>query len=412
MRLILDNAQFRVLLGSSLMFSMSHLLFMILQPWLALETTDSAFWVGATVGAAGAGLLSFSVVGGVLADRFPRKRVLAAALFVQMLVAAAVAALALTDQLRLPFIMLFSFIDAVMLAIVAPSSLALVLDVVGRERLLTALSIQHVVSGAAGIGTPLVAGKILDSLDIGWAYVLVAVFHLAGMLLVLKLRPALVQKPSGTSALAALKEAARYVFSTPVVRMLILGILFVEYFGFMHEPMIPIMVRDILKAGPTGLGYIFSASYAGGFVASLVLSTMGDVKRKGRLMAFGIVVFGGFLVAFAWSRNLPLSMVLFGLGGAGLLVYDTTIQTLLQVVVPDGMRGRVLGFQSLSWGIVWSSGFLTGAIASAIGAPATITLGSGMVVVVAAILYRGVARIGDPQPAEGAPRAVATVPEA
>ena len=146
-------------------------------------------------------------------------------------------------------------------------------------------------------------------------------------------------------------------------------------------------------------------------MASLVLSAMGDVKRKGRLMAFGIVVFGGFLVAFAWSRNLPLSMVLFGLGGAGLLVYDTTIQTLLQVVVPDGMRGRVLGFQSLSWGIVWSSGFLTGAIAEAIGAPATITLGSGMVVVVVAVLYRGVARIGDAQPEEGATRAVAAVPE-
>ena len=406
MRLILGNAQFRILLASSLMFSMSHLLFMMLQPWLALETTDSVFWVGATVGASGAGLLCFSVVGGVLADRFPRKKVLASALFVQMLVAGTVAVLALTGQMRLPFILLFSFVDALMLAVVAPSSLALVLDVVGRGRLLTALSIQHVVSGAAGIGTPLAAGKVLDSLDIGWAYVIVAACHLAGMLLILKLRPATSQKPNRTSALAGLKEAAGYVFRTPVVRLLILGILFIEYFGFMHEPMIPVMVRDVLNAGPTGLGYVFSAGYAGGFAASLVLAGLGDVQRKGKLMAFGIVVFGGFLVAFAWSRSLPLSLVLFGLGGAGMLVYDTTIQTLLQTVVPDGMRGRVLGFQSVSWGIVWSSGFLTGAIAEAIGAPATITLGSGVVVVLAAILYRSVARIGEAPPVEEAPTAV------
>lgn len=402
MRLILDNAQFRILLASSLMFSMAHLLFMILQPWLALETTDSAFWVGATVGAAGAGLVSFSVIGGVLADRFERRKLLAAALCVQMVVAGAAAALALTGQMRLPFIMFFSFVDATMLAIVAPSSLALVLDVVGRQKLLTALSIQHVAGGAAGIVAPLAGAKVLEELDFGWAYIMVAACHLAGMLLVIRLRPAMAQETSGSSALAGLKEGARYVFSTPLVRMLVLGILFIEYFGFMHGPMVPVMVRDVLNAGPTGLGYVFSASYAGGFVASLVLSAVGDVERKGRLMAFGIVAFGGFLVAFAWSRSLPLSMLLFALGGAGLLVYDTTIQTLLQVVVPNDMRGRVLGFQSLSWGIVWSSGFLTGAIAEVIGAPATITLGSGLVVLVAAVLYPSVARIGEEESSEEA----------
>ena len=400
MRLIFDNAQFRILLGSSLMFSMAHLLFMILQPWLALETTDSAFWVGATVGAAGAGMVSFSVIGGVLADRVERRKLIAAALGVQTLVTLAVTVLALAGQMRLPFIMLFSFVDATMLAIVAPCSLALVLDVVGRERLLTAMSLQHVVSGVAGIGTPLMAGMALARFDIGWAYAIVAVCHLIGIVLMLRLRPALAQKPSRTSALDGFKEGARYVFSTPTVRMLVLGILVIEYFGFMHEPMIPVMVRDVLEAGPTGLGYMFSASYTGVFVASLALAAVGDVQRKGRLMAFGIVAFGGFLVAFAWSRSLPLSMALFALGGAGMLVYDTTIQTLLQVVVPDEMRGRVLGFQTLSWGIVWSSGFLTGAIAEAIGAPATITLGSSVVVFIAAILYPRVARIGEAQPAE------------
>ena len=402
MRLIFDNAQFRILLGGSLMLSMAHLLFMILQPWLALETTDSAFWVGATVGAAGAGMASFSVIGGVLADRIERRKLIAAALGVQMLVALAVAILALAGQMRLQFILLFSFVDATMLAIVAPCGLALVLDVVGRERLLTAMSLQHVVSGVAGIGTPLMAGMVLDSFDIGWAYAIVAACHLTGIALMLRLRPANVQKRSRTSALDGFKEGARYVFGTPTVRLLVLGILFIEYFGFMHEPMIPVMVRDVLEAGPTGLGYVFSASYTGVFVASLALAAVGNVRRKGRLMAFGVVAFGVFLVAFAWSRSLPLSMALFALGGAGMLVYDTTMQTLLQVEVPDEMRGRVLGFQTLSWGIVWSSGFLTGAIAEAIGAPATITLGSGLVVFIAAIIYPRVARIGEPQAPEEA----------
>ena len=91
------------------------MLFMMLQPWLALETTNSAFWVGATVGASGAGLLTFSVVGGVLADRFERRSVLVASLCIQIAASMAIAVLAFSDQIRLGFIMLFGFVDAAML---------------------------------------------------------------------------------------------------------------------------------------------------------------------------------------------------------------------------------------------------------------------------------------------------------
>lgn len=94
-----------------------------------------------------------------------------------------------------------------------------------------------------------------------------------------------------------------------------------------------------------------------------------------------------------------MSLTLFGLSYAGILLYDTTVQTLLQIVVPDRMRGRVLGFRSMSWGVVWLLGFLTGAIAEAIGAPATIVLGGGVVVATAAMLYNRIARIGENGPA-------------
>ncbi len=188
MRLVLDNSQFRALLVFTLFTGMAQLLFMMLQPWLALETTNSAFWVGATVGASGAGLLTFSVVGGVLADRFERRSVLVASLCIQIAASMAIAVLAFSDQIRLGFIMLFGFVDAAMLAVLAPSATTLVLDVVGKDKLRSALSIDQMAMGIAGITAPLAVGRIVDSFDIAWAYVFIAACQAAAVPLALRLR--------------------------------------------------------------------------------------------------------------------------------------------------------------------------------------------------------------------------------
>ena len=399
MRLIVENAQFRLLLAFTLFTGMAQLLFMMLQPWLALVTTDSAFWVGATVGASGAGLLSFSVVGGVLADRFERRSVLVAALCVQVAASAAIAVLAFSGQTRIGYIMLLGFVDAAMLAVLAPSAMTLVMDVVGKEKLLPALSIDQVVMGAAGIMAPLAAGRIVDTFDIAWAYVFVAACQAAAVPLALRLRRRAKFETEHSSPLAEMMEGAKYALSAPMVRTLFIGILLIEYFGFMHEPMVPIMARDVLDVGAEGLGNLIAAGNAGGFAAALMLSHFGEVERKGRLLILGAVVFGGFMVAFAFSRNVPLSLALYSFSYAGIVLYDTTVWTLLQIVVPDRLRGRVLGFRSMSGGVVWLLGFQTGAIAQAIGAPATIVLGGGVAVGAAAVLYHRVARIGANEPA-------------
>ena len=408
MRLVIDNSQFRLLLGFTLFTGMAQLLFMMLQPWLALETTDSAFWVGATVGASGAGLLSFSLVGGVLADRFERRSILVAALVVQTAASAALAALAFTDQVRIGYVMILGFVDAAMLAVLVPSAMTLVLDVVGEEKLLPALSIDQMVMGGAGILAPLSAGRIVDTFDISWAYVFVAVCQAAAIPLALRLRRKVGREPGRASPLAELKEGMRYVISAPIVRTLFIGILVIEYFGFMHEPMVPIMARDVLDVGAEGLGNIIAAGSAGGLAAALMLSHFGEVERKGRLLILGAVAFGGFMVAFALSRNVPLSFALYGLMYSGIIIYDTTVWTLLQTMVPDRIRGRVLGFRSMTGGTVWLLGFQTGAIAAVIGAPATLVLGGGVVIGTAALLYRRVAGIAGSPPVE----AVAATPRA
>ena len=235
----------------------------------------------------------------------------------------------------------------------------------------------------------MLAGAVVSTADIGWAYVIMGAAYgaAAAVLLGLKIEPRERRTDGETSSpWSDLKQGFRYVFTTPVVRTLILMALVSEAFGWTHETMLPVMARDELKVGAAGLGYLLAAAGGGGLIATLVLSSLGDVKEKGRLLIGGYGGFGLFLVLFAASRWFPLSMVLLALAYSVAVMYETAISTLLQTVVPDEMRGRVLSFQVSAWGLTGVSGFLTGAIALALGAPVAIAIGGGVLLLNAARL--------------------------
>ena len=178
------------------------------------------------------------------------------------------------------------------------------------------------------------------------------------------------------------------MFSTPAVRLLIAMVLVTEAFGWAHETILPVMARDVLDVGASGLGYLLAAGSAGGTVSTLLLASVGEVGRKSRLLVASSFGFGLFLVLFAWSSALPLSLVLIAGAYASALVYETTVTTLLQREVPDNLRGRVVSFQAMMWGVTGLAGFHTGAIAGAIGAPAAIAIGGAVVVVSAVWVLR------------------------
>ena len=144
--------------------------------------------------------------------------------------------------------------------------------------------------------------------------------------------------------------------------------------------MMPVMAGKVLNVGPTGLGYLLSAGSAGALMASLVISSMGDIRRKGLAVISGYIVFGAFLLLFALSEWLILSLILIALAYASATLYETVLETLLQTTVADEMRGRVLSFQMFTWGITGVTGFYTGAIAALIGAPLAVSIGAGVLV--------------------------------
>ena len=392
MLLVIQNPRFRLLWIGGAFSDMGMGVYFMVHGWLTLAVTDSPFWVGATAGMSGLGLTSCSVLGGVLVDRLDRRNLVIGGQVIQAAMAFSLAVLVLSGHVQLWQILVLGFVDGAVAGVRIPARMALTLDIAGRDRLLSATAANFAAMAGMGIVAPLAGGAVVSAFDVGWAYVLIGGAYLASVAVLLRLRGVPRVERSGDSPWEDLRRGIRYVLTAPTVRALILMVLVTEAFGWSHESMMPVVARDVLGAGASGLGYLMAAGASGATVSTLVMSSVGDIRNKGRLMVIGLCGFGLFLMLFASSRSMPLAMLLLGLAYASVVLYEASLSTLLQTMVPNEMRGRVLSFQTLMWGMTGISGFHTGAIARLLGAPVAIAVGGGVVFLNALRLIRGASR--------------------
>ena len=389
MRLLLHNSRFRLVWFVYIFDEAGLMVYFTVQGWLALVLTNSPFWVGATSAMNGVALMLFSLTAGVLADRVDRKTILLLSMTVQASLAFITAILIFTEYIELWHVLFIAFLRGSAGAVKLPSKRAFVMDVVDKKDLLKATAANFVGMGVVGIIIPTSAGTLVQSFDIGWAYILMGVAWSMGPITLLGVRGVKIVKELGRSPLEDLKDGLRYAFSTATVRNLVLMGLLGDFFGWGVESMLPVMVRDVLHAGPAGVGYMFSAASVGVLLSTLVISNMEDIKNKGVLMVTGYIGFGVFLILFAVSPWLLLSLFLMCLVGIAAGASETTMETLLQITVPDSMRGRVLSFRAFSIGASGSSGFYTGVVALFLGAPVAVAIGGGVLVLHGIRLTKG-----------------------
>ncbi len=393
MLLVFRNPRFRLLWISIVINYVGLMTYFAVHGWLALTVSDSAFWVGATAGVSGLGLMGCSVFSGVLVDRMNRKKLIIAAQLAQATMAIILAALIFADNVVLWHVMLAAFLDGTFLGIKIPARFALVLDVAGRENLLKGIAANFAAMTMMGIAIPPLAGYIVATHDIAWAYVMMgSAFAVSAVILSFLGGITRNVRERIDSPIQDLKEGLRFAVTTPQVRALILLTLTSESFGWAHETMLPVMAGKVLEAGSQGLGFLLAAGSTGALISTLVMSSMNDIKNKGRVLMAGYIGFGVFLLLFAQSPWLPMSMLLLGMAYASVAVYETTLSTLLQTAVPDEMRGRVLSLQSFTWGVTGTSGFHTGAIATILGAPLAISIGGGVLVLNGVRMVRSIGR--------------------
>jgi MFS family permease len=267
----------------------------------------------------------------------------------------------------------------VVTAFEGPARQAFTVEMVGREDLLNAIALNSSIFNAARTVGPAVAGVVVALIGEGLAFAMNAasfVFVIASLLL-MRLSP--FRPPSGVRRRGQLREGLRYIQNEPRVRALLIQAAAISLFCFAYIPLLPVFARDILHVGASGLGMLSAVSGLGALTAALMLAQFGDALPRGRLVRLAALLQPGLLIAFSASRWLPLSLLLIGIAGwAGVTTMALT-NTLIQAIVPDRLRGRVMSvFTLLLMGLSPMSGMLVGGLAQVVGSVPLVVAGSAL----------------------------------
>jgi MFS family permease len=270
----------------------------------------------------------------------------------------------------------------------APAGQAFVRELVDREELTNAIALNASLFNLATVVGPTVAGLTYAAFGPAWCFTLNAVSFIAVIVALVRMRlPAHVAPPRTQSALAQMKEGVRYTLADPLLRILMAVPAVAVLFSATYATLLPAWAVEVLRGTATTNGLLQSARGAGSLLGAFMIAAFAYRGGRGRWLTAGMVVYPVLLLVFATFRTLPLSLAaLVGVGWGGMVLYNMA-NTLLQVHVPDALRGRVMSIYSLIMfggmplGALWA-----GALAAVIGAPLTIVV-SALVSLAFAVLF-------------------------
>ena len=337
---VLSIRDYRLLIIANLATFAGYQIRNMAQAWIVLERTDSAMLMGLVNAMPGIAVISISLIGGALADRTERWQLLWRTKAIIASMSLLTAVLLTTDILEWWHLIPISLITGSMFALHNPTSQAFAVDVVGRERLVSASSLNTGISMTATILGPSLGGALL-LLGYDTAFYVLAGLYVLSAVMIFRVRTRRVPVPSGRNMFSDIREGVGYAWRTPMIRALIFvgsGALFIG----MSSPTIPVKVQDVLHLGEIGYGVILGLNGVGALIGSIVLFAFSSRVRKGYLLIFALIMLNVATGLFAVAPNVLLSglaMVLMGLAFAAWMI---SVPVLLQTTASEEMRGRVM----------------------------------------------------------------------
>ena len=359
------------------------------QGYLIYQITKSPAYLGLVGFFGGVPTLLFTLFGGVVADRLPRRKLLVITQTSMMILAFILAALTFTNTVRPWHIIVLAFLLGVANAFDAPARTSFVLELTDRTTMTNAIALNSTMFNIATVVGPSVAGLTYAAIGPAWCFTLNGLSFIAVIIALLLMRIKLEAKPARrAAALAELGEGIRYVLRNRMIISLIGSVGIVSIFGIGMMNLLPAWAVDILHGDVTTNGWLVSARGFGSLVSALMLAYWGTRKLRGRLWTVGAFVMPVMLFIFAWLRWLPLSLVtLLGVGWGFMMVTNNS-QAIVQSLVPDHLRGRVMGVYTLIFfGSMPLGSLLAGALAQGFGEPPTVMLGAGLLMLLAILAW-------------------------
>ena len=351
----------------------------VAQGWLVYDLTGSEFALGVISFIGTLPTLFLMLPAGALADRIPRRRVLLFTQTTMMLLAFILAILAATHVLQVWHVGVLAACLGIANSFDAPARQALAVEMVeDRRDLMNAIALNSTIFNLARVVGPAIGGAVLAALGATWCFALNGLSFLAVLVALLMMKlPKALQEVRTDPLTVQIAAGFQYILANPPVRTMIMLVGVSSLFGFSYAVLMPAYAVDVLHVGEAGLGDLNAAVGVGALAGSLVVASMGKFRHKGMLLTLGSLLFPTVLLLFAFSQSFALSLVALSVVGLAFVSQNATSNTLIQSIVPDNLRGRVMAVYSLMFfGTAPFGALQAGAIAQAFGPAAGVTVGA------------------------------------
>src|SRR5881296_3034020 len=355
--------------------------------WLVLELTNSAFAVGLNQALRSLGVLLFTLYAGVVVDRVDKRRLIVLTQLLQMGEALALAVLVWAHLITVWPVMALAALFGVVNAFDIPGRQAFLVELVGKDDLMNAIALNSSMFNAARIVGPAVAGVLIGVAGVGMCFFLNGVSYVAVIAGLFAMRlPPFATRPMPSSAWDGVRQAVAFIRGDARVWALVALVAVFSVLGFPFIVLMPVIARDVLHTDARGYGLLMAAVGIGAMLGALGLAVQGPRVRKGVVLLAGGAAFGLLLVLFAAVRTIGVALALQALAGCAMIVTTALANTMLQTLVPDELRGRVMAFYAFVFvGMAPLGAFQAGLVAEHTGAPLATALGGAGCVIAAGL---------------------------
>jgi MFS family permease len=366
----------------------------IARGWLVYKLTDSALLLGLITGIQGICILIFSPIGGVIADRINKKHLIMITVSTAGISAILMSVLIITNTINIWIIMILTLVSSIANAIELPSRTAILTDLVDKERLINAITLNNIGQNVGRIVGPSLAGLLVGFIGTGGVFVIISILYFISFFTILQVSSnQVVMRNKNTHPWIDYKKGFSYsVHHFFILILIIIGVL-VAVFGLPYMAMLPIFAEDVLGMGVMGLGILSTSSAIGSLIGSMGLALLGNIKNKTIVLLSATISTGIFIVIFSASKNFYLSCTALALLGCSMSIALVLNQTIIQLEVEPAMQGRVLSIFIMTWGLQTVGAIPIGAIADIIGAPITIGSSGGILALSALLIFIFVPRL-------------------
>jgi MFS family permease len=385
----LRHRNYRLFFGGQAVSLVGTWMQQIAMSWLVYRMTDSPFLLGFVGFASQIPAFLFSPIAGVYADRWNRYHLLIATQSLASLQAFVLAFLTLSGFVQVWHLVLLSFFLGIVNSFDIPIRQSFVIELLERkEDLGNAIALNSSLFNGARLVGPSIAGVVIAFVGEGICFLLNAVSFFAIIITLLAMRiPKKEVRTKHAPLRESLIEGYRYIRDFIPMRYILLQLSLMSFMGMPYAVLMPVFARDILHGGPHTLGFLMGASGFGALVGALFLASRRSVLGMGRLIALMSGTFGVGIIAFALSRVFLFSIVMMLVTGFGMMVLTVSSNTILQTIVDDDKRGRVMSFFAVSFmGVAPFGSLFAGSLASRIGAPDTLVI-TGLCCILGALLF-------------------------